>query len=87
MKDKEKKGIFHGIRRAFQAKDSRFESEAFDPELYYPVIRASICTGEKVAGFRNRRTGSFTEVMLIRTPRDEQEFKEKYRVDKLDTEY
>ena len=29
-------------------------AETFDPALYTPVIRASVCTGEKVAGFRGQ---------------------------------
>ena len=66
---------------------SRFETNEFDPENYYAAIRASICTGEKVAGFRNRRTGEFTEVMLIRSQKDIEEFKRKYRTDALKTEY
>ena len=37
----------------------------FDPETQYAVIRSSICTGEKVAGFKNKSDGHFTEVMLI----------------------
>lgn len=66
---------------------SRFESNEFDPGTYYAAIRASICTGEKVAGFRNKKTGEFTEVMLIRSQKDIEAFKEKYRVDTLKTEY
>lgn len=59
----------------------------FDPETQYAVIRSSICTGEKVAGFKNKTDGHFTEVMLIRSPADEKEFKETYRVDSLKVEY
>ena len=59
----------------------------FDPETQYAVIRSSICTGEKVAGFKNRTDGHFTEVRLIRSPADEKEFKETYRVDSLKVEY
>ena len=66
---------------------SRFETNEFDPETCYAAIRSSICTGEKVAGFRNKRTGKFTEVMLIRSQKDIEAFKEKYRVDTLKTEY
>ena len=59
----------------------------FDPEKQYAVIRSSICTGEKVAGFRNRDDGHFTDVMLIRSPEDEQRFKEIYGLDKVKVEY
>ncbi|MCR5606412.1 MAG: hypothetical protein K6F69_06330 [Treponema sp.] len=59
----------------------------FDPETHYAVIRSSICTGEKVAGFKNKTDGHFTEVMLIRSPADEKEFKETYAVETVKVEY
>ena len=59
----------------------------FDSETQYAVIRSSICTGEKVAGFKNKPDGHFTEVMLIRSATDEKEFKETYGVDSLKVEY
>ena len=59
----------------------------FDPEKQYAVIRCSICTGEKVAGFKNRADGHFTEVMLIRSPGEEQRFKDMYHLDTVKTEY
>ena len=51
------------------------------------MIRCSICTGEKVAGFKSKIDGQFTEVMLIRNKKDEEKFKEMYQVDTLTTEY
>ncbi len=59
----------------------------FDPETQYAVIRSSICTGEKVAGFKNKTDGHFIDVMLIRSPEDEQRFKEIYNLDNIKTEY
>ena len=59
----------------------------FNPETQYAVIRSSICTGEKVAGFKNKSDGHFIDVMLIRSPEDEQRFKEIYNLDKIKTEY
>ena len=59
----------------------------FDPETQYAVIRSSICTGEKVAGFKNKTDGHFTEVMLIRSPTKKKEFKETYGVESLKVEY
>lgn len=59
----------------------------FDPETQYAVIRSSICTGEKVAGFRDRETGRFREVIYLRTPADEQRFREIYNLDTVITEY
>lgn len=68
-------------------RSSRFENESYNPETQYAVIRSSICTGEKVAGFKDKKDGHFTEVMLIRSPKDEQKFKEMYNVDKIKVEY
>lgn len=68
-------------------KYSRFDTEPYNPDEQYAVIRGSICTGEKVAGFRNKKDGSFKEVMLIRNKKDEEEFKEIYGIDNLKVEY
>ena len=59
----------------------------FDPETQLPIIRASICTGERVAGFKDKATGRFTEVMLIRSTADELKFREAYQIESLETEY
>lgn len=59
----------------------------YDPEKQYAVIRSSICTGEKVAGFKNYSDGHFTEVMLIKSPKDEEIFRETYHVESVKTEY
>ena len=59
----------------------------FDSETQYAVIRSSICTGEKVAGFKNKTDGHFTEVMLIRSAAVEKEFKETYGVESVKVEY
>ena len=37
---------------------------------YEPVIRASICTGEKTACMRDRESGKLHEIMLVRTDED-----------------
>ena len=59
----------------------------FDPETQYAVIRSSICTGEKVAGFKNKVDGHFVDVMLIRTQADEDRFMEMYGLTEIKTEY
>ncbi len=59
----------------------------YDPETQYPVIKASICTGEKVAGFKSRTDGHFTEVMLITSDKDLMVFKNAYGIDEIKTEY
>ena len=45
-----------------------------------PVIRSSICTGEKVAGVKNRQSGVFEDIMLLRVPGDVDEFRKKYGI-------
>jgi hypothetical protein len=71
----------------FKKKKEQNSVVTFDPEKQYAVIRSSICTGEKVAGFKNKDDGHFTEVMLIRSSADEERFKAIYNVDKIKTEY
>lgn len=68
-------------------KHSLREEIKFDPETQYAVIRSSICTGEKVAGFKDKTNGHFTEVMLIRGPEDEKAFKESYGIESVRVEY
>ncbi len=54
--------------------------KTYDREHMKPVIRASICTGEEVAGFKDIRTGKIEEIMLIRSPEDLEKFKEIYEI-------
>ena len=63
------------------------EEFPFDPEKQAAVIRSSICTGEKVAGFKDLEGGRFTEVMLIRSRQDEERFKEIFSLETVKTEY
>lgn len=59
----------------------------FNPENQTAVIKCSICTGEQVAGFRNKADGHFTEVMLIRDAKDIQKFKDIYGIEDIKKEY
>lgn len=54
---------------------------SYDAEKSEPAIRCSICTGEQMAGFRDRISGHFEEVMLIRNDGDLQEFRRQYGID------
>ncbi|MBQ7148353.1 MAG: aspartate dehydrogenase [Pseudobutyrivibrio sp.] len=58
----------------------RTEKKTYDKATKKPVIKASICNGEQVAGFKVLSTGAFEEVMLIRTPADLEAFKEMYSI-------
>ncbi len=52
----------------------------YDPNTKEPMIKASICNGEQVAGFHNLQTGAFEEIMLIRDEADLNDFKKKYGI-------
>ncbi len=52
----------------------------FDDTLRTPVIRCSICTGEQVAGFLRKDTGTFEEAALIRSEADLQAFRDTYGI-------
>lgn len=55
---------------------------AYDPARQTPAMRCSICTGEQVVGFRDRETGRFEELCLIRTPADLDDFCREWGVEK-----
>ena len=42
----------------------------YDPAAQEPAVRSSICTGEMVAGFIDRKTGKFREYELVRSQSD-----------------
>lgn len=69
----------------FQKK--RAPAPLYDPETEEPVLRCSICTGEQVAGFRNRKTRQFRESVVIRTPRELQEFQDQCGIKELEKIY
>ncbi len=58
----------------------KIEKKSYDKETHKPVIKASICNGEQVAGFQDIHTGSFEEVMLIRDENDLRLFREQYGI-------
>ena len=55
-------------------------AKSYDKEKTKPAIRCSICTGEQVAGFLNKRSGKFEEITLIRRPEDLEYFKKTYGI-------
>ena len=71
----------------FHKKKAARPAYVYDPETEYPVIKASICTGEQAAGFKNKRTGSFREIMLIKNEEDKAAFKKLYGLEHIDKEY
>lgn len=67
----------------------KIKKESYNKENQKPVIKSSICTGEKIAGFKDLQTGKFTEVMLIKDSKDMDLFLEKYDISvaEIKTEY
>lgn len=62
-------------------KEKLTQKESYDRENKIPIIRASICTGEQVAGFKDLRTGQFEEIMLITSEADKNIFLERYGIE------
>lgn len=69
--------LFHFKEKEAGATDRK---KAYDPEKSRPVLRCSICNGEQVAGFKDRETGRFEEVMLIRNDSDLEQFRREYGI-------
>lgn len=65
-------------------KKSEQPLESYDASTQKPIIRASICTGEQVAGFKDLATGQFSEIMLIKNNDDLLQFMQKYGISKED---
>lgn len=63
-------------------------TKTYDKENKKPVIRASICNGEQVAGFKDIHTGRIEEVMLIKSSADLEVFRKMYGIDEeIEKEY
>ena len=61
---------------------------SYDKDSKRPVIKASICTGEQVAGFKDIHTGKKEDIMLVKTSADIEKFKEMYGIEgNIDKEY
>ena len=72
--------FFKKDKKDKKAESSGNGSLSYDPSFQEPVLRCSICNGEQVAGFRDKKTGAFSEVMLIRFPQDLEEFRNQYKI-------
>jgi hypothetical protein len=79
--------IAHIGKKSSYKKSNLKDTVKFNAETQYAVIRSSICTGEKVAGFKNKEDGHFIDVMLIKNKEDEERFKEIYGLDTVRVEY
>ncbi len=62
--------------------------KSYDRDHMKPVIRASICTGEQVVGFKDLQTGNMKEIMLIKSPKELENFKSMYGItEEIEKEY
>ena len=59
----------------------------YDRENWRPVLKCSICNGERVAGFKNIRTGEFKEESFIRSDEELEAFKRRYGISEMKKEY
>ncbi len=59
----------------------------FDPEEQIPILKCSICNGEQVAGFKDKKTGHFTEVAFIRNDEELRDFMKAYGIEDVIKEY
>ena len=57
------------------------KTKEYDKENLIPMIRTSICTGEQVAGFKDKRSGKFEEIALIKNDADLSAFKALYGIE------
>ncbi len=63
------------------------EKKTYDKERLIPVMRASICTGERTVGFKDIYTGKYEQMILITNDDELRDFMESYGIDKLTKEY
>ena len=64
----------------FGKKKEKTIKPLYDVEKKEPIIKASICNGEQVAGFRDIESGEFHEVMFIRNDDELESFKRQYGI-------
>lgn len=59
----------------------------YNPDTQKAILKCSICNGEQVAGFKDIKTGKFTEVMLIEDDKDLDIFMQMYKLSAISKEY
>ena len=65
----------------------RVRRRDYDRENWRPVLKCSICNGERVAGFKNIHTGEFMEERFIQSASELEDFKQEYGISELPKEY
>ena len=59
----------------------------YNPETMQAILKCNTCNPERVVGFKDLRTGEFTEIANIRSDIDLQEFKRTYGVTEISEVY
>lgn len=52
--------------KMFGKKKNAISTIGYNPETQRAVLKCSICNGEQIAGFKERTTGHFTEVIGVK---------------------
>lgn len=65
----------------------KIQTAEYDRENWRPVLKCSICNGERVAGFKNVHTGAFREECFVMNDSELENFKRKYGITELGKEY
>ena len=71
----------------FRKKKVKAPPVEFNRETQQAILKCSICTGEQIACFKDKKTGHITEVMLIKNAADLDEFCRMYDLDNVPKEY
>ena len=69
------------FRKGTDKKIKNQEKKMYYKENQRPVLKCSICNGEKVAAFQDIRTGQCKEVMFIRSEEDLRQFRQQYGIE------
>ena len=62
-------------------KNKKEKKVKYDRTGKIPMMRVSICTGERVVGFNDERSGKFEDLMVIRGKEDLRKFMKEYGVE------
>lgn len=67
----------------WKRKKTAIQTIPYDPARQTAVLKCSICNGEQIAGFQDKETGKFQEVMLIQNDSDLNLFQKTYGVKEI----
>lgn len=73
--------------KLFGTKKNSLPPVTFDADKQTAILKCSICKGEQVAGFKDKDTGKFHEIMLIQGEADLQLFLQTYGISEIKKEY